>query len=259
MPIDYSKFDKIDCDDEEDDRQARRDGFTEVLQKCMQQLGDKQAADDSALAGLRLGEFPAPLESSLAPDDFDIGAPPGDFPGDLGKGSKGLDLGKLLSEARQLLLFRLVARPGASDIPRALLLEAELHVLAGRYRKALLAALALKLVTGGDGSQPDAGAASGNATVAGVAVGVPNAGSPPEEWAAPAMVIEMVAAYQLGDRDHAVAARNRLKEMNRDSLSQHLHKRFEGTSEILDVVPQFLNYLKNAEQEKEANSWLDLQ
>jgi len=73
------------------------------------------------------------------------------------------------------------------------------------------------------------------------------------------MVIEMVAAYQLGDRDHAVAARNRLKEMNRDSLSQHLHKRFEGTSEILDVVPQFLNYLKNAEQEKEANSWLDLQ
>lgn len=254
MPIDYSKFDKIDCDDEEDDRQSRRDGFTEVLQKCMQQLGDKQASEDSAFAGLRPGELPP-----LPLDDFDIGAPLGDYPSDLGKGSKGLEFEKLLCEARQLLLCRLVAQPGASDISRALLLEGELHVLAGRYRKALLAALALTLATGGDGSQPDAGAATGNATVAGVAVGAPRAGSPPEEWAAPAMVIEMVASYQLGDRDHAVAIRNRLKEMNRNSLSQHLQKRFDGTSEILDVVPQFLNYLKSAEQEKEANSLFDLQ
>lgn len=255
MPIDYSKFDKIDCDDEEDDRKARNDGFTEILQQCMHQLGEKQAAEDSAFAGLRPGALPPPVSSSIPPDDFDIGAPPLDFPGDfgssadLGRGSQGLEFDKLRSEAWQLLLSRLVVRPGAANISRVLLLEAELHVLAGRYRQALLAALALSLATGSDDTQANAKAASGVATVSGVAIGLHSAGSPPEEWVAPALVIEMVAAYQLGDRDHAVAVRDRLKEMSRDSLSQHLRKRFEGTSEILDLVPQFLNYLKAAEQE----------
>merc|ERR1712118_262338 len=70
---------------------------------------------------------------------------------------------------------------------------------------------------------------------------------PPEEWAAPALVIEMVAAYQLGDREHALATRDVLKEMRRDSLSEHLKKRFEGTSEILELVPQFLSLLKAAD------------
>lgn len=249
MPIDYSKFDKIDCDDEEDDRKTSDAGFRDILQQCMQQLDEKRAAEEGVLSGLRPGELPSPFGSGIPPDDLDIGAHPGEFPGDfgagLGSGSKPLELEKLRSEAWELLLTRLVARPGAADIPRALLLDGELHLLGGRFRQALLAALALSFAAGSDGCPSHSSAGGGGAA------GLHSAKGLCKEWMAPAMVIEMVAAYQLGDRDHAAAVRDRLKEIPHDSLSQHLQKRFEGTSEILELVPQFLNYLKAAEQEKQ--------
>merc|ERR1712100_147206 len=78
-----------------------------------------------------------------APDPFSD-----DFGGDdLGGGSRPLDLLSLQKQAMQLLLTRLICRPGASNIARALLLDAELDLLSCRYQQALIAALALKLAT----------------------------------------------------------------------------------------------------------------
>ena len=132
--------------------------------------------------------------------------------GDAGGGSRPLDLAALHDQAFRLLLTRLVCQPGASNIARALLLDAELELLACRYQQALVTTLALKLAT----SQENPTALSSQGTrqlcrTGGVA-------EPPEDWLAPALVIEMVAAYQLGDRQHAVATSERLKDIRRQGL-----------------------------------------
>ena len=62
------------------------------------------------------------------------------------------------------------------------------------------------------------------------------------------MLLILVSSYQLGDREHAVVTRDQLAGMRRDFLSTHLQKRFYGTSEILELVPQFLSLLQNAEE-----------
>jgi len=103
-----------------------------------------------------------------------------------------------------------------------------------RYRQALVAALAVQIATA------DEHDSSGKWAFG--------------EWTAPTMVIEMVCNYQLGDRDRAVELRNHLQPMDRGALSQHLAKRFEGTSEVLELVPQFLNFLQSAEQQELADA-----
>jgi len=245
MPIDYAKFDHIGSDDEEDGK-GSKDNFQDIMQQCLRGLAKPSGADcpdpgyDPGY-GFDPGEFGAPDPFDDDPMSFDFdGSDAGGFGGGFGS-SRPLDLAALHDEAFQLLLTRLVCQPGASSIARALLLDAELDLLACGYQKALVGALALKLAT----SQSSSSTLTSQGPrqlcrIGGVA-------EQSEQWLAPALVIEMVAAYQLGDREHAVATRDRLTEMPRDSLSMHLQKRFEGTSEILELVPQFLSLLQKGD------------
>lgn len=202
MPIDYSRFDCIGDDDEDDlaqGRDARGGDLDELLQRCLRQLDGQDAAPTSDAGPFSVAD---------------------DFAQDVA--SKCSDRSNLQQEARRLLLQRLVIRPGAAGVARALLLEAELHLLASRYRQALVTTLALQLATEGDYA---------------------------EDYQAPAVALEMVSTYQLGDRDRAVQLRDQLRSMDRSMLSRHLQGRYEGTSEVLELVPQFLDLLKAAEQE----------
>lgn len=244
MPIDYSKFDNIGSDDEDDVRDPK-DNLAEVMQQCLRQLGERSTnSGEKGPSGASFGDSLFPYSDpgyALDPgapdpfaDDIDYGL------GEGGGSSRALDLVALRDEAFKLLLNRLICRPDAANVARTLLLESELDLLACRYNQALVGALALKLAT----TRGSCYAASKSVTqrvnlslVSGVA----------EEWAVPAMVIEMVASYQLGDREHAVDVRDQLRDMPKDSLSQHLQKRFDGTSEILELVPQFLSLLKAQE------------
>jgi len=253
MPIDYSKFDNIGSDDE-DDVKDPKDNLAEVMQQCLRQLGERSAnSGEKNPSGASYGDSLFPYADpgfALDPgapdpfaDDMDFGL------GDCGGSSRALDFSALRNEAFKLLLNRLICRPDAANVARTLLLESELDLLACRYHQALVGAVALKLATTrGSSFAPSKSAATQRInlleTISGVA----------EEWAVPAMVIEMVAAYQLGDREHSVDVRDQLQAMPKESLSQHLQKRFDGTSEILELVPQFLSLLKAAEADKAADT-----
>lgn len=245
MPIDYSKFDNIGSDDE-DDVKDPKDNLAEVMQQCLREIGERSARGEKVPSGAGFGDSLFPYADpgfALDPgcpdpfaDDIDFGL------GEGGSNSRALDFAELRDEAFKLLLNRLVCRPDAANVARALLLESELDLLACRYHQALVGAEALKLATTRGSSFTPLKSATQRINlcpVSGVA----------EEWAAPAMVIEMVASYQLGDREHAVAVRDQLRVMPKESLSQHLQKRFDGTSEILELVPQFLSLLKTADRQ----------
>merc|ERR1712039_398576 len=148
------------------------------------------------------------------------------------------------------LCTRLVVRAaGASTLPRALLLEAELHMIASRYRQALVAAIALQLATtpaGGPGGCFDrkSGESEGLAKTT---------------FATAAAVVEMVSCYQLGDRERAVQLRETLRTVIPQAaseldpniqISQHLQARFKGTSEVLELVPGLLELLRRSEEEQ---------
>lgn len=252
MPIDYSKFDRINCDEDEEDREAGRndrggsDDFAQLLQQCLQNLGDQHG--DGPGAEPPWAESPALMPSS---DDEEF--------------SRSLDWATLRGEAWRLLCTRLVVHPsGVLGAKRAMLLEAEFHVLAGRYRQALVAALALQLATS------SSGAPGGPQTMQLGGRAVPEL--PGGDWALPASVIEMVSCYQLGDRGRALELREVLHERLQSksqtsgivssgpseasacSLSQHLQRRFEGTSEVLELVPELMNLLRAAEAEAPAGA-----
>uniref|UniRef100_A0A7S0ZTN5 Uncharacterized protein n=1 Tax=Noctiluca scintillans TaxID=2966 RepID=A0A7S0ZTN5_NOCSC len=210
MPIDYSKFDNIEDSDDEPPPPGGKDHGLDFLQQYLKGAEGSGRSDDASL-----------LDHNPYPDLDD------DFGGGAERLENCLDASPFRDEAWTLLLARLVVNPRAAELPRLLLLEAELQISASRYRDALIAAIAVSLVVGEED------------------VGNWACGKMPEEWAAPVLVIEMVAAYQLGAREHAVELRDQLKTMNRESLSKHLQKRFDGTSEILELVPQFLSMLQS--------------
>jgi len=261
MPIDYSKFDNIGSDDEEeDDRRGGGGGagagvdFQQLLQQLQKAESKERGAVDPgqlpemyAAAGLggaagSRGRGPAPppppaMAGGLGLDPLD---PYDDGYDGLDDGlgaSRALDYQALRAEAWQVLCSRLVTLPGpAHAVPRGLLLEAEVHLLASRYRQALISALAVQLATeGSSGSTPE---------------------SPYGEWTASTFAIEMVCSYQLGDRDRAVQHRETLKGLDRSSMSEHLTKRFDGTCEVLELVPAFLNLLKAQEQREQQEQQL---
>mmetsp|Transcript_21797 Transcript_21797/g.58252 ORF Transcript_21797/g.58252 Transcript_21797/m.58252 type:complete len:286 (+) Transcript_21797:99-956(+) len=285
MPIDYSKFDGIGDDDDEDDRRGggyRGGGgggggadFEQLLQQCLQQAAEKEGKEPPdllAAAGLGGGPPPPPPISPPPPppppcgafgDLMGLGAldPLGAGYGDEG-GLDGLDSGlgasrcldveAIRAEAWRIFVRRLVsqcAAASAASVPRGLLLEAEVHILAGRYRQALVAAYAVQLAT----ADATAGPSDARSAAAGAA------DRPYGEWTAPTLAIEMICSYQLGDRDRAVELRTRLQSMDRSMLSEHLAKRFAGTSEVLELVPQFLEFLQAADQEQKdqegAGNW----
>mmetsp|Transcript_105734 Transcript_105734/g.315832 ORF Transcript_105734/g.315832 Transcript_105734/m.315832 type:complete len:237 (+) Transcript_105734:88-798(+) len=225
MPIDYSKFDRI-CDDEDDEEDERRGldagggDFTQLMQ-CLQQLGEERGGGvppPPQVGGIDIRPpVPPPVDPFF--DEYD---PEGS--------TQPLDMEGLRAEAWQLLVSRLVTRPGAAGVQRALLLEAEMHLLGSRYRQALVAALALQMAG-------DAGGAVSHGLTGG-------------RWAASAAVVEMVSSYQLGDRARAMVLRDTLRQADRSMLSKHLEKRFHGTSEVLALVPEFLNILKAAERDE---------
>lgn len=249
MPIDYSKFDSIDEDDEEVDRGTGSGGgdLGLLLEQCMDRLKQEEANERLHKPGSWNPEIGFRPFQHNSDDDFDFGFGLGDdlnhFHDDFGldpmdglddTAESSLDIAALREEAWQLALSHLVARPGGVtfDIVSSLgslLLEAEVFIQGRRYHQALLASLALQLISG-EALSPGEGVLAGN-----------------EQWAVPASVVEMICCYQLGDRVRAVALRDCLQDADRSSLSKHLSERFEGTSEVLEFVPQFLSYLKQAE------------
>lgn len=250
MPIDYSKFDSIGEDEDEEVHRENGSGgsdFGFLLEQCMDRLKQEEMNEQ-----LQKVQSWGP-ESCMGPlqrnsdEDFDFGFGLGDelddYYGDLGgdpmdgfdeDAVSSLDMAAFREEAWQLALSRLVAPPIDTLLSlRGLLLEAELLIQARRYREALLAALALQLLI-------EEALVPGEALVAGSG-----------QWAIPAGVVEMICCYQLGDRIRAVALRECLQDADRSWLSKHLAERYEGTSEVLEFVPQFLSYLKQAERSTE--------
>merc|ERR1712098_620208 len=109
--------------DDEEDCKAPKENFQEIMQQCLSQLGKRQNAGEDCLDpgyGLDPGDIDAPDPFSDDPRNFGFGS------GDAGEGSRPLDLAALHDQAFHLLLTRLVCQPGASNIARALLLDAEL-------------------------------------------------------------------------------------------------------------------------------------
>eukprot|EP00929_Paragymnodinium_shiwhaense_P014319 TRINITY_DN122225_c0_g1_i1.p2 TRINITY_DN122225_c0_g1~~TRINITY_DN122225_c0_g1_i1.p2 ORF type:complete len:230 (-),score=78.03 TRINITY_DN122225_c0_g1_i1:108-797(-) len=226
MPIDYSKFDNIDSDDEDDvpAAQPARGGpgqpdMNELL-RMLQEMGDKEkaggAAGGKSAPGRRAGAGGFDSDFGLA-DRYES------------EDRKEVDVETMRKVAWQHLLARLVVRPGAASVARALLLEGEVHLISHRYKDALISALALQLLLQ---DEEEEGECTLDRT----------------KWSPPVGVIEMVSSYQLGDRERAVELRDVLRKCDLSSLSAHLKKRFEGTSEVLDLVPQFLNLVKQSEQ-----------
>eukprot|EP00440_Ansanella_granifera_P025007 gb/GFBE01027160.1/.p1 GENE.gb/GFBE01027160.1/~~gb/GFBE01027160.1/.p1 ORF type:complete len:278 (+),score=66.79 gb/GFBE01027160.1/:1-834(+) len=270
MPIDYSKFDGIGEDDEDDlgcsqINSASQSGgdLHELLEQCI----DRLSWEDQEERQQKVGGQGRPKEGTRSgaglcddDDDFGLGYNFGDAYGDdfddLGdfgldgfggsSASQSLDIASLRDEAWQLLLRRLIVPAGGTSLgsasgPRNLLLEAELQLLARRYRPALLAALALQLLT--DSSLLGLDGAAKVADTKAV-LDMESDTVDPACWAVPAAVIEMVCSYQLGDRNRAVLLRDCLQMVDRSLLSRHLERRFQGTAEVLELVPQFLNLLK---------------
>lgn len=278
MPIDYSKFDNIEDSDEEPAVPAGRGGAGDrgskdlelLLQHALKQAQEREAAAGAApdlyeAAGVgrgRRGGVPPPPPPAVPgggraagrgvrgrrgggaaenpgydffDDPFDAYDDPYDPYGhelDDGLGaSRSLDYAELRTEAWRLLCSRLVASASpAAAAPSSLLFEAEVHMISSRYRQAIVAALALQLAVATE--RPAAGAGAYG------------------DWTASTLVIEMVCNYQLGDRNRAVELRSQLQLMDRSNLSGHLVKRFEGTSEVLELVPQFLSLLQAQEQQE---------
>eukprot|EP00438_Fugacium_kawagutii_P005518 Skav227062 [mRNA] locus=scaffold72:970375:972736:- [translate_table: standard] len=145
------------------------------------------------------------------------------------------------AQALQLLMRRCITSPfAAKTLPRRLLLdgEAELRLRSRQHREALLCSLALRCAVGSDEDLPE------------LPEDAPSTEEEPrraECWLVPAAVIEMVCAYQLGDRDHAVRLRNALMAVDRSILSEQLSLAQLGSNrslrQVLDFVPQFLNLL----------------
>ncbi|KAF4668747.1 asparagine-linked glycosylation protein [Perkinsus chesapeaki] len=75
-----------------------------------------------------------------------------------------------------------------------------------------------------------------------------------------ANAIEMISAYQLGSRSAAVKIRDQLMEgfpgdsiKEAGMMSEYLFKRFAGTCEVLEMMPQLMGLLKQAREEKKAS------
>ena len=216
MPIDYSKFDIEDDSDGDEFRQMLEQLTREVAQNDMP--SPRWPGDEM---GMDLG--------------FDLGYEMDDPGFDE---SEKLDFPELRDQAWQLLLRRCTTSPfPAKTIPRRLLLEAELRLARRQHQEALLCSLALRYAVGVEDDLPELPERTPSMDVEDLAA---------ECWLVPAAVIEMVCAYQLGDRDHAVRLRDALMLVDRSILSKHLEKRFEGTAEVLDFVPQFLNLLNGS-------------
>lgn len=225
MPIDYSKFDAIDDSDEEN-QPASSSSVADILRTLEgMQRSNPDAKQSGPLRSPR--GFGDSWDDDLHDWDMGMRSPPSPEDDD----SYSLDFEALNADALQLLGARLASSTNVSGIGRSLLLEAELQLVASRYREALIASLAAQLVEdpsqlGGDGAD-----------------------------SVPALAIQMISAYQLGDRAEATQLRDLLKEMPQHKLSEHLRKRFEGTSEVLDLVPKFLDIMKNAEKEPDRGSF----
>lgn len=204
--------------------------------------------------GAGFGDFGDPLQGYGA-GFGDFGDPYGDDFGDplqdADYESSSLDMEALRKQAWHLLLGRLVSRPNAAGAARALLLEAELLLMAYRYEEALVASLAIQIARApAPCTAADAGALAWRTGGRWSAEDVVGHSETTDEWTAPALAIQMVSCYQLGDRGRAAELRDQLQLLDRGSLSEHLEKRFTGTSEVLDLVPQFMNLLKAAEEER---------
>jgi len=242
MPIDYSKFDAI-CDSDDDQEQAKTQNNGVDYDKLLKELRRKADGEDAdpqdlyAAAGLGRSVVaknvpPPPAPRLDVPFDGDALDPFSGLDDDFGFGEEDLsstvlDFNALRAEAWRILCTQLVSSPRSDMVPRMLLLKAEVHVMANRYREALVTSLAVQL---------------------GTAANDPKAERQYGDWTASTMIIEMVCCYQLGDRSRATELRVQLQKMDLKMVSQHLKKRFEGTSEVLELVPQFLSLLQQQQE-----------
>mmetsp|Transcript_22065 Transcript_22065/g.40542 ORF Transcript_22065/g.40542 Transcript_22065/m.40542 type:complete len:253 (-) Transcript_22065:14-772(-) len=241
MPIDYSKFDAIDSDDDEEPRSSKSDSF----EKLMQSLQELARSKEGEVGGGKKGVPPAPsgdpfgayFGGALHPPPCEAPDPMGfddmfNERSHLGSGLDpyadkiDLDLDAFKAEALELVVARFVSLGSAVNAAVSFQIESE-QLLHGRsFRKALVAAVALSMI-----------AESKRREIR----------SCKDAWVVSALVVEMVASYQLGDRDRAIELRDRLQGMRQDGLSPELKKSFQSTSEVLELVPNLLNLLQAAE------------
>ncbi|CAE7259444.1 unnamed protein product [Symbiodinium natans] len=231
MPIDYSKFDG--CGEEEDEGSLDQGDWQQLLELLKAEAPEAHEADPRRTRFFQDGlDFGDDLGYHLG---YDLGVEEPDMEDE----SVSLPFDVLHLEAWQLLRRRILSPKaavlGADSLQRGLLMEAELLLQQRRHREAFLAAWALRFSAGDEAQVPSLPAELPQLD--------PAASVPPECWSASCAVVEMVCAYQLGDRNHAVALREALLQADRSLLSRHLQKRFEGTAEVLDFMPQFLSLL----------------
>mmetsp|Transcript_89792 Transcript_89792/g.187659 ORF Transcript_89792/g.187659 Transcript_89792/m.187659 type:complete len:284 (-) Transcript_89792:636-1487(-) len=270
MPIDYSKFDSIDDSDEDMPGPVTSSGpniaagqdLHRLLQDALRQAADKDCNSEDPQIGGRsanvrsAGNIYRNLGAGDPYDDFDY--EPDDLYDEGGMGnmydednldeslgrSQPLDYSEYRVEAWKMLCLRLTtSSTPAAVVPSCLLYEAEAHLVTQRFKQALIAALAVQMATAGQAPSQSQSQSSrgGSAATPSLLYG---------DWSASTMVIEMVCNYQLGDRDRAISLRSQLQQMDQSLLSGHLAKQFKSTSEVLDLVPQFLTMLQAAEQKE---------
>lgn len=162
-----------------------------------------------------------PFLDEFSDDDRFLDAFPLDY------GGKPLDMVTLTREAANLRVRRAIEAIGARDVPRRLLLEAELHLFSRRYRDALLCSLGFQQYLD-------------DQCVVGQLVEEKE-----RSLRFQAQAIEAICAYQLDDKNHATALIAMIEPTA--DFSEFLHDRVTGTAEILTLMPQLLESL---EQEK---------
>eukprot|EP00927_Polykrikos_kofoidii_P076194 TRINITY_DN7299_c0_g1_i1.p1 TRINITY_DN7299_c0_g1~~TRINITY_DN7299_c0_g1_i1.p1 ORF type:complete len:303 (-),score=31.61 TRINITY_DN7299_c0_g1_i1:409-1221(-) len=259
MPIDYSRFDNIGSDDDDDPppiRQGgRSDGGGDIAQllRALQQTGSSGGTGGSQRPSSAQGGASGESDiwrqlgrrgenEGLDFDPYDGFGLGGDTGADVTRNELNMDA--LRKEAWQHLLSKMVTMPECASIASGLMLEAELHLIANRFRRALIAALALELL----GEEATVSGVGSDGAGLGVADPLDGGVGAFSNYVVSSRVVQMVASYQLGDRDRAEELRETLAQSDRSLLSAHLVQRYTGTSEVLDLVPQFLNLMKAAEQ-----------
>ena len=129
------------------------------------------------------------------------------------------------SSVWQRLFQHYVCALGSSEKPaKALLTEAELHMLSYDYRQALICALAA-------GSVDDS-----------------------NDVQLRRAMIQTICLYQLGDRTSACALKEEIGEaFDQELISVYLLKRYSGTCEVLSFMPDFLGLLRGMKKQRDSD------
>eukprot|EP00397_Hematodinium_sp_SG-2012_P049715 GEMP01057454.1.p1 GENE.GEMP01057454.1~~GEMP01057454.1.p1 ORF type:complete len:202 (+),score=65.45 GEMP01057454.1:139-744(+) len=142
---------------------------------------------------------------------------------------KPLDMKALNEEAAALRVERAIEAIDARDLPRRLIFEAELHLHSHRYRDALLCTLGFQQYL-------EDGCVLGQLVK-----------ENENNLRMQAQAIETICAYQLDDKDRAMALLETIQPT--DDFSDFLHQRIVGTRDILMLMPMLLQAIEQEKKE----------